>query len=239
MTNMKCLGIFRGTVFLQTLQFAKNSEVEVWGRMRLAWKDQARSLSFLSLVSAYNAVFRVTVPSWHWNIHNAEIWGQDEMLFWSGDESSHSFSDKTHPQSRAPWLSVRQMGSPDAYQATVLQQRKQKPRCRMYWNSADGPSRVFAVYKNRNGLSSLSDRSSWGSVSPSWSQAAYSPHPPTKARQQLSMTSGPSKGESGWLLSPCQDVLIMWTLRVRDSTLAWFFYSPSASHTSFSCLQSF
>ena len=65
------------------------------------------------------------------------------------------------------------------------------------------------------------------------------PTPQQRPRQQLSMTSGPSKGESGWLLSPCQDVLIMWMLRVRDSTLAWFFYSPSASHTSFSCLQSF
>lgn len=43
------------------------------------------------------------------------------------------------------------MGMPDAYQATALQQRKQKPRCRMYWNSADGPSRVFTVYKKKNG----------------------------------------------------------------------------------------
>lgn len=34
MTNLKRFGIFRGTVFLQTLQFAKNSDVEVWS-MRL------------------------------------------------------------------------------------------------------------------------------------------------------------------------------------------------------------
>ena len=43
-------------------------------------------------------------------------------------------------------------------------------------------------------LSSLSDRSSWGSVSPSWSQAAYSPHPATKAQAAAVNDLWPFKG---------------------------------------------
>lgn len=43
-------------------------------------------------------------------------------------------------------------------------------------------------------LSSLSDRSSWGSVSPSWSQAAHSPHPPTKAQAAAVNDLWPFKG---------------------------------------------
>lgn len=107
--------------------------------------------SFLHLVEAYNFLkFYVTTKFRHRNIHNIEAWGQGEILFWSGNELRHSLSDKTQSP-RFPWLSVRQMGTPDAYQATALQQRKQKPRCRMYRNSADGPSRVFTVYKKRDG----------------------------------------------------------------------------------------
>lgn len=72
------------------------------------------------------------------------------MRFWFGVRMNWvTHSQIKCTQSRAPWLSVRQMGTPDAYQATVLQQRKQKPRCRMYWKSADGPSRVFTVYKKK------------------------------------------------------------------------------------------
>lgn len=57
-----------------------------------------------------------------------------------------------------------------------------------------------------------------------------------RPKQQLSMTSAPSKGEAGWPLSPCQDVLITWMLRIRASIQEQYFYSLSASHTFFSCL---
>lgn len=57
-----------------------------------------------------------------------------------------------------------------------------------------------------------------------------------RPQQQLSMTSAPSKREAGWPLSPCQDVLITWMLRIRAYMLERYFYSLSASHTSFSCL---
>ena len=100
--------------------------------------------------------------------------------FGVGMKSSHSFSDKTHPPSRAPWLSVRQMGSPDAYQATVFQQRKQKPRCRMYWNSADGPSRVFTVYKNRNGALIIEWPLFLGICFPQLVSSSTLPPPPNK-----------------------------------------------------------
>ena len=57
-----------------------------------------------------------------------------------------------------------------------------------------------------------------------------------RPQQQLSVTSAPSKREAGWPLSPCQDVLITWMLRLRAYILERYFYSLSASHTSFSCL---
>lgn len=57
-----------------------------------------------------------------------------------------------------------------------------------------------------------------------------------RPKQQLSMTSAPSKGEAGWPLSPCQDVLITWMQRIGASIWEQYFYSLSASHTFFSCL---
>lgn len=124
------------------------------------------------------------------------------------------------------------MGTSDAYQATALQQRKQKPRCRMYWNSADGPSRVFTVYKKRNRALIIEWPLFLGIYFPQLVSSRISFQRP---RQQLSMTSAPSKGEAGWPLSPCQDVLITWMLRIRAYNVEQYFYSLSASHTSFSC----
>lgn len=153
------------------------------------------------------------------------------MSFGSGNELSHSFSDKC-TQSRAPWLSVRQMGTPDAYQATVLQQRKQKPRCRIYWNRADGPSRVCTVYKKKEQSSPHRVTTLPGDLFP---PAGPEQNIPQRPKQQLSMTSAPSKGETGWPLSPCQDVLITWMLRPRSCIAQQYFHSLSASRTSFSC----
>lgn len=112
-----------------------------------------------------------------------------------------------YTQSRALWLSVRQMGTPDAYQATVLQQRKQKPRCRMYWNSADGPSRVFTVYKKKERSSHHGATTLSGDLFP---PAGLEQNIPPKAQAAAVNDLCPFKGR-GWVaastLSRCANYL--------------------------------
>lgn len=69
-------------------------------------------------------------------------------------------------------------------------------------------------------LSSLSDRSSWGSVSPSWSQAAYSPHPATKAQAAAVNDLWPFKGRvwvAALTLSRCANYVNAESQRLHTS----------------------
>lgn len=175
--------------------------------------------------------FYITVEFHRWNIHTIAIWGQDETFVWSGNERSHSFSDKMRTVESSMTICETDgnswciPGHCSSAKKTKTQVQNVLEQCRWAFQG------VHCLQEKGTELSSLSDHSSRGSISPQLVSSRISPQRP---KQQLSLTSAPSKREAGWPLSPCQDVLIAWMLRIRAYILGRCFYSRAASHTSFS-----